>query len=260
MEKPEVQARLAVFQSVFSFDLQTQLHGLTLYGTSTVSHDGVLLLYADFDPAKLVTLAKAANEPQSAPYKQHVIYSWIDEHPKKHTNDHSRTYAVIKGQCVIFGQRQERVAAALDVLDGEVPNMAAGTALPELGAAGDNSFIEAGVRKFDMTDANRHAALLRLSKQLILQIHQSQQIVAARLTLLANSDEVATQMASVAQGLIALMKLQSDRPEAPRLAEALHISQDGPRVVATLSLPGNNVVEMLKGGAARKAARKAEKE
>src|SRR5271169_3118436 len=59
MNKPDAQEKLAGFQSMVGFDLRTQLHGLTLYGTGSNPHDGVLLVYADFDPDRLVTLANA---------------------------------------------------------------------------------------------------------------------------------------------------------------------------------------------------------
>src|SRR4051812_18470514 len=48
MDKPEAKAKLAAFQSIFSFDLRTQLHGVTLYGATAAPEDGVLVLYADF--------------------------------------------------------------------------------------------------------------------------------------------------------------------------------------------------------------------
>src|SRR3954466_16025633 len=47
MDKPEAQAKLALFQSLFSFDLRTQLHGVTLYSSGDAAEDGVLLVYAD---------------------------------------------------------------------------------------------------------------------------------------------------------------------------------------------------------------------
>ena len=52
--------------------LRKQLHGLTLYAPSDASEDGVLLVYADFDAERLVTLAKGANDYQSATHKTHL--------------------------------------------------------------------------------------------------------------------------------------------------------------------------------------------
>src|ERR1039457_7495595 len=72
MEKPEAQAKFDAFQTIFNFDLRKQLHGLTLYSTGKVPEDVVLLVYADFDPSRLVTMAKAAQGYQSTTFKQHV--------------------------------------------------------------------------------------------------------------------------------------------------------------------------------------------
>jgi hypothetical protein len=55
------------------------------------------------------------------------------------------------------------------------------------------------------------------------------------------------------------MKLQKDKPESVRFAEALSLKQDGSQVVASLVLPDNDAVAMMKADAVRKAQRKAEK-
>ncbi len=130
MNKPEAQAKLAVFQSLVSFDLRTQLHGLTLYGASDSPKDGVLLIYADFDAERLVNLAKATNDSQSAAYKQHVVYNWLDDHRKAKDGVKPRVYAAIAGNRIVFGQRQEGVSRALDVLDGAVATLASPGAAP----------------------------------------------------------------------------------------------------------------------------------
>src|SRR5438094_271015 len=45
LDKPEAKDKLAALQTIFSFDLRKQLHGLTLYSTSDSPEDGVLLVY-----------------------------------------------------------------------------------------------------------------------------------------------------------------------------------------------------------------------
>jgi hypothetical protein len=53
--------------------------------------------------------------------------------------------------------------------------------------------------------------------------------------------------------LVALVKLQKDRPVAVKLADALVISQSGPRMLATFSFPANDLVELMKAAVARRA-------
>jgi len=257
MDKPEAQAKLAAFQALFSLDLRRQLHGATLYSTGSAPEDGVLLLYGDFDPARLVTLAKAAKDSQNTNYNQHVIYNWIDEKKKPRNGVQPRVYAAVQGNhMVIFGQREARVAEALDVLDHTVTNLAGSKAFPQLGAPGDVSFIEAAARKLDLPDSDPNAAMFRLSKLVRFQLGEAQGQVSGTLTLEANDEEVAQNMASIGQGLLALMKLQKEKPESVKLATALSLKQDGASVVVTLAMPADDAVELMKADAARKAQKK----
>src|ERR1039458_7888595 len=82
MEKPDAQAKFEAFQTIFNFDPRKQLHGLTLYSNGKSPEDGVLMVYADFDPNRLVTMAKAGKEYENTSYKQHVIHNWVDEKKK----------------------------------------------------------------------------------------------------------------------------------------------------------------------------------
>jgi len=259
MNKPEVQAKFAAFETIFSFDPRTALRGLTLYSTGTAPEDGVLLVYADINASRLETLVKAAKDYQSTPYKQHVIHNWIDEKKKKGPDgSQPRVYAAIHGgRVVIFGQRQARVAGALDVLDKAAPSLGVSAAFPQLGASDNASFIQGLARKVDLPPSDPNAALFRLTRQTLLQVSEAQRQLNATLTLDARDEEVAAQMVTVAQGLVALMKLQTDKPESVKLAEATTIRQEGASVVGRLNLSVDEVVAMLKAGAARAAAQKA---
>lgn len=259
MDKPEAQAKLAAFQALFSFDLRTQLHAVSLYGASKAPEDGLLILYADFDPERLVTLARAAKDAQNSSHGQHTIYSWLDEKMYKHRTT-QRVYAAIADSRVIFGQSENRVAQALDVVDGSSTSLAASTAFTPLGTPGDTSFLVAGARKLDLPGPDPHAAILKLSQSVRLQVAEAQQQLTANLTLQANDEEVAGHINSIAQGLLALMKLQKDKPESVKFANALSLKQDGSQVVVSLVLPDSDAVAMMKADAARKAQRKAQGE
>ena len=261
MEKPEAQAKFAAFQSIFSFDPRKQLHGLTLYSTGKSPEDGVLLVYADFDPERLVTLAKGAKDYQSTTYKQHTIHNWIDDKKKAKDGVKPRVYAAIQaGRTVVFAQQEARVAQALDVLDRAVPNLAGGLLFPQLGAGGSGSFIQAAARKLDIPDSTPNAAVLKLAKMARLEVGEVSGQLQATLNLEAGDSEVAKQMASVGQGLLALMKLQQGNPGSVKLAEALSLKQEGAGVVVALAVPAAEAIEVMKADAARKAQKKAERE
>jgi hypothetical protein len=259
LDKPEAQGKLGAFQAIFSFDPRTQLHGLTLYSTSDAPEDGVLLIHADFDAERLVTLAKGANDYQSTTHNGQTIHSWTDEKKKAKHGVKSRVYAALQGnRIIVFGQRESAVAAALDVLGRKVANLSMTKTFPQLGETGDHAIVRAAARKLNISSSDPNAAILRLAKQLRLQIGEAGGNLTATLSLEAGDEEVAKQLAAVGQGLVALLKLQQEKPEAMRLANALSLKQDGLAVIATLGMPTDEVVAMMKAGAEKKAAKKAQ--
>ncbi len=106
----------------------------------------------------------------------------------------------------------------------------------QLGASGSTDFIQAAARKLDLPDSTPNAAMFRLAKAARLQVGEAQGQLKATLNLEAGDEEVAKQMVSVGQGLLALMKLQQDNPGSVKLAEALSLKQDGAGVVAALAV------------------------
>ncbi len=129
-----------------------------------------------------------------------------------------------------------------------------------MGVAGNGYFIEAAARKLEIPDGDPNAAILKLSKSARLQVGEAQQRVTATLSLVASDDEVANHILSVGQGLVSLLKLQKDKPAPMKIADAVTLKQDGASVVATLAMSSSDLIELMKADAARKAARKAEKE
>src|SRR5580658_9902596 len=66
LSQQEVQDKLAAVGAMFDFDVRKQLHGLTVYTTEAHPKDGALIVYADFDSNRLVTLAKGQDGFQSS--------------------------------------------------------------------------------------------------------------------------------------------------------------------------------------------------
>jgi hypothetical protein len=50
-------------------------------------------------------------------------------------------------------------------------------------------------------------------------------------------------MYSIAQGLVALGKLQKEKPASVKLAEALKLKQERPSLLASLTLPATDVID-----------------
>lgn len=254
MAKPEAQKKLAAFQAIFNFDPSTSLHGATLYGATKAEEDSVLLVYADFDAARLTTLAGGAKDATSSRHGTHEIHSWLDEKKPEKNGLKPRTYAAIHGNCVIFAQQEARVATALDVLDRVQPNLSANPQFARLEQAGN--FIQGAAREPALPPSDPNSMMLKQSKMATLLVGETQGTMRASLTLDTASAEVAAQLEAVGRGLVGLMTLQQDKPESQKLAQGLTVQQDEASVTVRLALPVGDAVAMIKADAARKAAKK----
>jgi len=254
MDQPEVKARLAALQIIVGFDLHTNVHGVTLYGDTPAPRDAVLIIYGDFDPDRLTLLAKAANQYQSSTYNGRVIHSWVNTNRQHQVADGSRVYAAIAAGKVVTGRNLDKIDQALDAIDGGASSLAASHAFPGLGLPGNGHFIEAAARKMDSTIAAPAAAIWQLSKALQLVVGETNQQFQCALTLDANDADAAGQMFSIAQGLVAVMKMQSNNRDAVQLANALDITQNGSQILGRLVLPASDVADLMQARAARMAA------
>lgn len=253
LDKPEAQKKFAAMKAVFNVDPRKDLHGVTLYGAAKSEADGVVVAYADFDAARLVTLVEANKDYESTTHGSHTVHSWIDEKKKEKDGVKPRTYgAIYKGKVLIIGQKEMRVAEALDVMDKSKPNLTTSTQFAKLGGSGAGGFIIGAARKLDLPGNDPGATVLKQSKAFWLNVSESQGRAEAKLSLEAEDAEVARQMGDVCRGLVAIMTLQKDKPEAVKLAQGLAISQEEKTVSARLSLPAEDVVTMIKAKAAKK--------
>ncbi len=254
MDKPEAQTKIASFTAIFNFDPRQQLHAVTLYGTGNRPEDGVCLVYADVDPARLETLAKGAKDYQSTTYKQFVIHNWIDDKPRLKSGQPHRTYAAIYGNKVVaFGQKESQVALALDVLSKQTLNLDSASLWPFTAEGAD--YVQAFARKMNLPDTDPNAAIFRLTKMLRFQMGEAQGQAKAVMTFSADNEEVASHLTSIANGLVALMKYQKTKPETSRLAEALTLKQEAEQLVVTAGMSATELIDLIKAGAAKKAAK-----
>jgi hypothetical protein len=245
---PDIASKLDALQAISSFDPRTQLHGLTCYTTSLNAKNGVLILYADFDSNRLVALAETMPDYNRVSSGTHYIHNWIDE-KKKADGGEPHVSAAILGKRVIFGQSEAAVSNALAVMDGNAPSLAVDKSLPEMGAGGAGEFLQGVVNKFDFGSKDPNSAILKGSKMVRIRVGETGDQIQANVDFQASDADKATQIASIAQGIIALGKLQQDKPAALKLANAITIKQDEANVVATLTIAEADVVGLIKTGA-----------
>jgi hypothetical protein len=247
LSESEVQDKLAAVGALFDFDLTKQLHGLTVYTTEGHPKDGVLIVYADFDPNRLITLAKAAEGFQSASNGSHVIYSWLDDKKKAKGGERPRVCGAILGHRVIFGQNDSHLAEALEVMEGHAPAISGHKGLAEPDP-GESILAQGELLKFDFDSDDQKAAIFKMSKSVRLKLSEVANNMTATVRLEAADADTAANVANIAQGLLSLLRLQKADANALKLANAIVIKQDGPTVGLTLSEPSSELIDMIKEG------------
>jgi hypothetical protein len=212
--------------------------------------DGVMIVYADFDAARLVTLAKGAADYQSSEHRSRTIHNWQDKA--------KRTYAAIAGNRVLFGQKEESVAAALDVLDGATGNLSGSKTFTQIGTASSGKFLQVAGKKVPTGD-NPNAAMLKLTDEVRMEVGESNGQVNGMIALQTRNEEVAGHLNAIAQGLLSLMKLNKEKPAQARLADSFALSREGSAVLGTINLTADEVISGLKQWENRERERKARK-
>jgi hypothetical protein len=245
---PDVQTKLAAIQAMFSFDFRTQLHGFTIYTTMTHSDDPVLIIYADFEPDRLITLARAFPGFRTDTNGDHTIYNWVDE-KKKSSDGTARVYASLAGRRLMFGKTEPALLAALDVIDGKSPAFSGSKLLLEA-APGELVVAQGRALKFSMDDNNPSAAIFQASKSVRVQLGEAGDNVAAKVSFEAKDEDSASQISAMVNGLLALLRFQKDNPDLLKLANGINVRQDGVAVILSLSAPSADIIQILKKGAA----------
>jgi len=261
LSKPEMQAKMDIFQGIFSFDPRKALHGLTLYGASLEPSDGVALIYADVDAGRITALADLAGDHHSFTNKSYVIHTWVDPKDREKNPDAERTYATVyEGKVVVFARKESRLMEALSVLSGEKPGLKNRGLFPKPDAESTFTVIQAAARKFDFPDADGHAAIFKLAKSASLQVGESKSNLMATLALVADTEDNAKQISVIAQGLLALASLQGDKGDIAKFMKAISITREGETVAVNLKLAEADAVSMIKSAPGLEKEEKGDKD
>ena len=251
LDKPEAQKKLEAFQTVFNLDPRKDLHGVTLYSATKSEPDGVALAYGNFDAERLLTLVQANQDYEATTHGTNKIHSWIDE-KKKSKDVNQRTFGAMHGSKVlILGQKENRIAEALDVLNGKQQNLSTNKTFAQLGAGGSGVFLTGGARALEFPGNDPGATVLKQAKQMWLMARENQDNAELKLTLETASADTAKQLGDVCRGLVAVLGLQTDKPEAVKLAKAIAVDHGYSNVLAKFSMPSGDLIELIKSRAGK---------
>ena len=245
----ERKEHLAAAKGMFGVDPLQALHGVTLYSSTGKPEDGVALVHTEMDSERLVGLAEMAEDYQKDSHGAHSIHHWLDNKRQEKEGGEPRTYAAIyKNKIVAFAQKESRLRSALDVLDGKQDSLGE-SVFPAFGNRTDGLIAQGFAQKLEAPDKGPHAAVFKNAKKAWFQLQQQNEKLSGALRLQADDPEKAAQIASVAEGLIALLNLQAEKTKAKMVAEHLKVEVDGTDAALQIEIPVDDVLALVKGPA-----------
>jgi hypothetical protein len=206
-----------------------------------------MVVAADFEAGRLLAKAQALNDFRGATNGSHVIYSWLDEKWKRREGGTARVYGAISGHHVVYGQTESLLADAMDVLEGTKRSADAGKESLYT-KPGEQMLIEAVILKVDFPNAQGAAAILKMCRSLYLKVSEANSNTTAAIDLDTADDDAATQVNSIVQGFLGMLKMQEGDANATKFANSITITKDGLAVKVTLSMPSSEMIDMMKSG------------
>jgi len=238
-----VQRELAKIHDKVGLDPAKDLHGLTVYGPEPVEGRGVALLIADFDRARLEAFLAEQPDHATASYGKSVIHSWTHRRPRR--GDVTIHESLPGEATVLFSQDLGDLKAALDVLDGQAPNLSASDS-PLKGPARPGTVLDLRAAGLAEAGLPLKSPILRRSELLRIALgeHESTAFVEAR--LVARSEQNAADMRDVVLGAVAFARLYCDgNDEALEILDAIRVQREGRSVTLTWEGRARDVLKVV---------------
>jgi hypothetical protein len=238
----EEMKKVHAFGTVFEFDPFEDLYSVTAYGTSYQKEEGAVLLKGRFDREKITAMMSIEGERREILYLDADITQWSDGHDQFFV-------CFYRDGLILLSNSQSLIQGAIEVLKGDADSLADGGGLRGLRSLPEGTFIAAGAKGFgSILGVEAHATVLQKADEFLAAAGETEGIDFLDVTLSTTSEETASQVHQVLQGIIALGGLMSEQePELARLVKSVRLKLDGRKITLRETQPADELFEWLKG-------------
>jgi hypothetical protein len=221
----------------FHIDLQKDIKGITLYGRGKGDEDAVVAVSGIFDKAHLLGLLKQDAEHTEFMYGKYTVYGWDND-----------SYGVFATEnLVLLSENQANIQSALDVLDGKIRAASGSSAIARIIKESPNSIMAAAATDISgMLGKREKPVMLSKMKTAALSVAEVGDITNLKVSVGAESAQVARELEQAIRGLIAIANLQLTDADAKLITQSINIAVDGENVRIDAAYPTLKLVELLK--------------
>jgi hypothetical protein len=241
----QCQAKMEELAKKLGMNPMEDVLGATLYSDRYGGHSAVVLIYVKkLDREKTVAMLKEKHpDNKTSEYGTRTLYSWTAAHHGKKT-ELTGTFA--NDGLVVIGAGIEQVKAALDVLDGKKPGLAADAPLvkdiPETAL-----FASRGVDVPEEFRKTTRCPVLRNCKSASAVWSEKDGQLTGSYELNTVSDETAKSFKAIVEGIKAVGALHAtDCPAVKKLIDGIKCNAEGSSFTATVSVSTADVEAAVK--------------
>ncbi len=252
-----------VQKAVKIWEKLADVKSLTLYGCTYDKTDAVLVAKLDYDKAEVMKLLGIRT------HDGHKIYTTGG---KGHHRGRKHFVCLYDGTTIVASQNEDRLAEALDLLDGRGKPLKANKPLAKMLSCGEGAFMVAAVQdvrkmvaaledKKGQKKVRRHAALLKKCESLRLELGEADDQVFTDLNATLSSKEDATNIQLFAQGMLALGMLhQQDDERLAKLLQGIKTEQQDDEFSVQIQFPVKDILTKARDKLEQCAAAKTKKQ
>jgi len=226
----------------FKIDVPKDITGLTIFGLDPGDKQAVFAVAGKFDKAGLLALIALDKDHQETPYGAYTLYSTGSDEFGAFIND----------GLIVFSENREAVEKVLDTAAGKTKSFAASKLNAAFKDVSSGAFLSGVVE--DLSGLGKEinqSKFVEKASMMFFLAQEKQDNLQVRVQVTADSPDSAKNMADMAQGLIALVRLgqgegRGDIPAS--LVEGLKVKLDGKTVRLELDMPSREVANLASRG------------
>jgi hypothetical protein len=226
----------------FKIDVPKDITGVTIFGLDPGDKQAVFAVAGKFDKAGLLALIALDKEHQEIPYGAYTLYSTGSDEYGAFVND----------GLIVFSENREAVEKVLDTAAGKTKSFASSKLNASFKDVSAGAFLSGVVEDLSGLgkEVNQSKFVEKASMMFFL-AQEKQDNLQVRVQVTADTPESAKNMADMAQGLIALVRLgQGEGPGGvpASLVEGLKVKLEGKTVRLELDMPSQEVANLASRG------------
>lgn len=226
------------FLGKLKIDPMKDLKGITVFGRGQKDEDAVVALKGRFDKAHLLGLIKAEESHTEIPHGNYTIYSW--------DGDDFGVFAA--DDLILLSESEGAIKAALDALGKSKKDVPAFPFLARAMKESPNAILTVAVNSISgLVGEKGKPVILSKMRQAGGSISESGENINLRVSIAAESAQVAKDVEQAIRGLIAMANLQLADAEAQAIAESIKIEVDGENVRIAASYPAKKLLGLAHG-------------